>query len=148
MPKIHSLPHMPSSWQNGIFRLNFIEIPAIPEENMARCPQLLRWPQERQLHRLVKGSDEIPQGTVGFGLNTQWVWWLIVFGTACTATTSHVHRNTHKHPRTHTVHKPKQTKPPVLACLLAEFLFYQVFCNLHKDKMQNPNSEFSLLAHH
>lgn len=77
--------------------MNFTEIPPIPAENTARCPQLLHCP-ERQLHRLIKGSDQIPQGTVAFGFNVQWVLWLIVLGIACTATTVHVHKNTQTPP--------------------------------------------------
>lgn len=118
---------MPSSYRNGVFRLNFTEIPAIPGENIARCPQLLHWPHERQLHRLTKGSEQIPQGTVDFGFNMQWVLWLMVFDFTRTASSVHAHTNTHKHPCTKALHKPTQTKPPALVSLLAEFLFSQIF---------------------
>lgn len=37
---------------------------------MARSPQLLHLPHIRQLHRLIKGSVQIPQGTADFGFNT------------------------------------------------------------------------------
>lgn len=142
MHKIQFLPCMPSSKHNGIFRMNFIEIPAIPGGNMARCPQVLCWPHD-SCTGWWKAVIRFPKGTVDFAYNTQQVLWLIVWH--CT----HSNRSAHTHSYTQTP-PCKGTAPGKTpsSCITPSWLsvFSTFSSNLHKDSMKNPNSEFSLLA--